>query len=100
MLLLAPTLLTNRITGSGTAHYSDFTPLGLLYNENVFISVKADSPVKSGRDLIERLRKEVARAEGMLANERFVQNAPSHVVDAEREKLERYRRELAALEGS
>ena len=48
---------------------------------------------------IERLRKEVARAEGMLANERFVHNAPADVVDAEREKLERYRRELAALEG-
>jgi valyl-tRNA synthetase len=46
---------------------------------------------------IERLRKEIARAEGMLANERFVQNAPAHVVEAEREKLERYRRELDAL---
>ncbi len=46
---------------------------------------------------IERLRKEIARAEGMLANERFVQNAPEHVVAAEREKLERYRRELDAL---
>jgi valyl-tRNA synthetase len=47
---------------------------------------------------MERLRKEVARAEGMLANERFVANAPAAVVDAEREKLERYRGELAALE--
>jgi valyl-tRNA synthetase len=46
---------------------------------------------------IARLEREVARAEGMLANERFVQNAPSHVVEAEREKLERYRRELDAL---
>jgi valyl-tRNA synthetase len=46
---------------------------------------------------VERLRKEIARAEGMLANERFVQNAPDHVVAAEREKLERYRRELDAL---
>ena len=36
--------------------------------------------------------------EGMLANERFVANAPDDVVAAEREKLERYRRELAALE--
>jgi valyl-tRNA synthetase len=35
----------------------------------------------------------------MLANERFVANAPAEVVDGEREKLERYRRELAALEG-
>jgi valyl-tRNA synthetase len=48
---------------------------------------------------IARLRSEVARAEGMLANERFVANAPADVVEAEREKLERYRRELAALEG-
>jgi valyl-tRNA synthetase len=46
---------------------------------------------------VERLRGEIARAEGMLANERFVQNAPEHVVAAEREKLERYRRELDAL---
>jgi valyl-tRNA synthetase len=48
---------------------------------------------------VERLRKEVARAEAMLANERFVANAPEAVVTAEREKLERYRRELAALSG-
>jgi valyl-tRNA synthetase len=46
---------------------------------------------------IERLRKEIARAEGMLANERFTANAPAEVVEAEREKLERYRRELDAI---
>jgi valyl-tRNA synthetase len=45
----------------------------------------------------ERLRKEIERAEGMLANERFVQRAPAAVVEAEREKLARYRRELDAL---
>jgi hypothetical protein len=47
----------------------------------------------------ERLRGEIARAEGMLANERFVERAPAAVVEAEREKLERYRRELDALGG-
>jgi len=47
----------------------------------------------------ERLRGEIARAEKMLANERFVANAPADVVDAEREKLERYRRELDAISG-
>jgi valyl-tRNA synthetase len=46
---------------------------------------------------LDRLRGEIARSEGMLANERFVQNAPEDVVEAEREKLERYRRELDAL---
>ena len=48
---------------------------------------------------IERLRNEIARAEGMLGNERFVARAPDDVVEAEREKLARYRRELEALGG-
>ncbi|MDX6486314.1 MAG: valyl-tRNA synthetase, partial [Gaiellaceae bacterium] len=55
---------------------------------------KANGNVDAER---ERLRKEIARSEGMLANERFVANAPPEVVDAEREKLERYRRELDAI---
>lgn len=55
---------------------------------------KANGNVEAER---ERLDKEIARAEGMLANERFVSNAPPEVVEAEREKLERYRRELDAL---
>ena len=46
---------------------------------------------------IDRLRKEVERAEKMLANERFVENAAPDVVEAEREKLAKYRRELDAL---
>ena len=41
--------------------------------------------------------KEIERAEKQLANERFVQNAPADVVAAERQKLERYRRELDAI---
>jgi valyl-tRNA synthetase len=48
---------------------------------------------------IARLNKEVERAEKMLANERFVENAAPDVVEAEREKLARYRRELDALSG-
>ena len=46
---------------------------------------------------IARLEREIERAEGMLANERFVQNAPADVVETERAKLARYRRELDAL---
>ena len=54
--------------------------------------------VDGNRDAeVERLRKEVARSEAMLGNEKFVANARAEVVAAEREKLERYRRELAAL---
>jgi len=49
---------------------------------------------------IARLQKEIVRAEAMLANDRFVTGAPPTVVDAEREKLERFRRELEALSGT
>jgi valyl-tRNA synthetase len=45
----------------------------------------------------ERLRTEIARAEGRLANEGFVAKAPEQLVAAEREKLDRLRRELEAL---
>jgi valyl-tRNA synthetase len=48
---------------------------------------------------IERLRREVARGEQMLANDKFVANAKPEVVEAERDKLARYRRELDALTG-
>ena len=56
----------------------------------------------SARERIEKrreeLRSEVKRAEGKLANERFVAKAPPEVVEEEREKLERYRAELESLE--
>jgi valyl-tRNA synthetase len=55
---------------------------------------KANGNVEAER---ERLRSEIARAEQMLANDRFVSNAPPAVVEAEREKLARYRRELDAI---
>jgi valyl-tRNA synthetase len=47
---------------------------------------------------IERLRKEIERAERVLGNEGFVRKAPRDVVEGERQKLARYRRELDALE--
>ena len=48
---------------------------------------------------VERLRQEVERGEKLLANDRFVANASPDVVEAEREKLARYRRELDAVSG-
>ena len=70
--------------------------------QRIFDAVVRPDRVKADGDPtaeIERLRKEIARAEGMLANGRFVERAPAQVVEAEREKLERYRRELEALTG-
>ncbi len=44
-----------------------------------------------------KLQGEIERAEGKLANERFVSRAPAAVVQAERDKLTALRRELAEL---
>jgi valyl-tRNA synthetase len=44
-----------------------------------------------------KLEAEIKRAEGKLSNERFVQRAPEAVVQAERDKLETLRAELAEL---
>jgi valyl-tRNA synthetase len=68
----------------------------------IFEAVVRPERVKAGGDAqaeIDRLEKEIARGEDKLANDRFVQKAPPEVVEAEREKLEKYRRELDAIRG-
>jgi valyl-tRNA synthetase len=44
-----------------------------------------------------KVQAEIDRAEGKLANRRFVENAPAEVVQAERDKLAALREELSAL---
>ena len=60
-------------------------------------------PTENGQGDVEgeiaRLKKEIARAEQMLANENFVSNAAPDVVDAARQKLAHYRGELEAIGG-
>ncbi len=58
---IAPfTLLTNKLVGTSPLTWNDFTPISLLFNEYMTVAVRADSPVKSGADLIERLKKDPA----------------------------------------
>lgn len=56
LMMLAPTLLTSRIMGTSKVDHNNFTPLAMLFNEYIFVSVKTDSPIKNGRDLIEKLK--------------------------------------------
>jgi putative tricarboxylic transport membrane protein len=68
-LLVTPfTIITNRITGANPLNYEDFTPLAMLADEHIGFVVKADSPIKSGRDLIERLKKDPASVSMALAS--------------------------------
>lgn len=46
----------------------------------------------------EKLTKEIARAKGMLSNERFVSKAPEAKVQEEKEKLEKYTQMLANVQ--
>ncbi len=51
-------LLGNHIAGTMPFTYTGVTTLARLYDEYVVISVAAQSPIKSGRDFIDRLRKD------------------------------------------
>jgi valyl-tRNA synthetase len=66
---------------------------------SVFASDAVDLEAEERRARARRaeLASEIARAEGKLANERFVAKAPEAVVAAERDKLERLRAELGDL---
>jgi len=65
----------------------------------VFASEAVDLEAEARRAGARRaeLESEIARAEGSLANERFVAKAPEAVVQAERDKLARLRQELDEL---
>ena len=55
--LASKSLLTNHIAGNGPS-YADFTPVAFLFGEYISVTVKPDSPLKSARDIIERLKKD------------------------------------------
>ena len=54
--ITATSLLTNHITGKTAVNHRDLTPLALLYDEYIGLAVKADSPARSGAELLEGLR--------------------------------------------
>ncbi len=53
-------VLTNHIIGRSKLHYSNFPAVALLYNEYLVAVVRADSELKSGRDMLQRLRMDPA----------------------------------------
>ncbi len=55
-----PTLLTNHIIGRNPVNYTHITPLAILLSESVAVSVLPDSPLKTGMDLLARLKKDAA----------------------------------------
>ena len=53
-------LFTNQITGRSSIHYGDFTVLANLGIEPSAMAVRTESPIKSGRELFDRLKQDPA----------------------------------------
>ncbi len=51
-------MLTNHIVGTSKLSYADFTPIASLFNDYVVFAVNAKSPHKSGKELVERLKRD------------------------------------------
>ena len=58
--ITSSTILTNHINGRLQLTYIDFTPLAVLLTEHIAFVVRADSPIKTGKDMVEALRKNPA----------------------------------------
>jgi valyl-tRNA synthetase len=60
-------------------------------------SIDPEEAERRRRAKREEIAGEIKRAEGKLANSQFIEKAPPQVVQAERDKLQRFRRELEEL---
>jgi putative tricarboxylic transport membrane protein len=58
LLMASTTFLTNQIVGVSPLRFSEFTPVAILGDEPIIFSVRADSTLKSGRDLVQLLAKD------------------------------------------
>ncbi len=86
LLVVSPTLLTNFILGKTTVNHTHLTPLAQIGTEYVTFAVAADSPLKTGKDLVARLKKEgvsfaLANALGNHNHSAIAQLASANGVD-------------------
>jgi putative tricarboxylic transport membrane protein len=58
VLVVSPSIVTSQITGASRLRFADFTPLALLGGQYLAVAVRAESPIASGRDLMERLKRD------------------------------------------
>jgi putative tricarboxylic transport membrane protein len=58
LMIAAGNLSVGYLTGTSTISHRDVTPVALLAHEYIALSVRVDSPIKDGKDLVERLKKD------------------------------------------
>jgi putative tricarboxylic transport membrane protein len=68
VMVSSPSVITSYITGISNVNYTEVTPLAQMGADYVGFTVRADSPLKSGRDLIERFKADAGTVSIALAN--------------------------------
>jgi putative tricarboxylic transport membrane protein len=58
--VISPLVLSNNLTGASPLQYTDMTPLTILMGEEIAVAVKSDSPIKTGTDLLNKLKQDPA----------------------------------------
>jgi tripartite-type tricarboxylate transporter receptor subunit TctC len=86
-------LLSNNLLGSSPLTYKDFTPLAMLTTEWIGVAVQPNSPYKSGKDLLDALKKDpgsmtlgVGPSLGNNDHLSFIQIAKKHGIDTSKLK--------------
>jgi putative tricarboxylic transport membrane protein len=72
--LFSTPLVTRPIQGISNISFRDVTPLAQLLNDYSIAMVRNDSPIKDGRDLIERLKKDTASVSFAIGTSRVNTN--------------------------
>lgn len=70
-------LLTNHVLGRSSLHYTELTPLAVVANEPNAIAVRADSPIRNVKDLVERLK---ADPQSITTSVGSTRGGPSHML--------------------
>ena len=73
------TLLTSQITGRSPVSFTDITPLAMLLSESVALSVRQESPLLTGKDLVERLMKDASSVSASIGSS---VGGPNHIAFA------------------
>lgn len=56
IMVATSTISSNHIIGASKLNYTDFTPIASLVNDYVVFAVKADSPLKNGKELVAQFK--------------------------------------------
>ena len=51
-----PSLINNHIAGRSTITYTDFTPIAFLMTDDYIFAVRADHPIKNGKEMVEAVK--------------------------------------------